>query len=132
MDLCLPGPGGIDKALTRDSIIPVYTVMFKVVQPNIEVRPFGKHAPVDSAAEQTELCFRPLERTDFGLLQTWLEEPHVAQWWDDPHDPETSIRAFESAGFSYLRTVEVTGEADPERLMILNRPSAAEIPTELL
>lgn len=29
--------------------------------------------------------FRRLVRDDFGLLSTWLAEPHVARWWH--HDP---------------------------------------------
>lgn len=27
------------------------------------------------------LSFRPLSSTDFPLLQRWLSEPHVDQWW---------------------------------------------------
>ena len=38
------------------------------------------------------LSFRPLERSDFPLLQEWLAAPHVAVWWNEPHDP-ASIEA---------------------------------------
>jgi len=32
--------------------------------------------------------FRPLTRDDFALLAAWLDEPHVARWWRDPHGPD--------------------------------------------
>jgi aminoglycoside 6'-N-acetyltransferase len=32
------------------------------------------------------LSFRPLERSDFPLLQKWLSEPHVDAWWHQPLD----------------------------------------------
>ncbi len=28
--------------------------------------------------------FRPMERGDLLLVKSWLEAPHVRQWWDDP------------------------------------------------
>jgi aminoglycoside 6'-N-acetyltransferase len=31
--------------------------------------------------------FRPLGREDFGLLSSWLAEPHVARWWREPGHP---------------------------------------------
>lgn len=30
--------------------------------------------------------FRPMNTADLPLVQRWLREPHVAEWW---HDPET-------------------------------------------
>lgn len=30
---------------------------------------------------------RPLGRADFDLLAVWLDDPEVARWWPDPHDP---------------------------------------------
>jgi len=32
------------------------------------------------------ISFRPLAREHFPLLQTWLNTPHVATWWNDPSD----------------------------------------------
>ena len=26
--------------------------------------------------------FKPLEKQDFGFLQEWYKEPHVAEWWE--------------------------------------------------
>ena len=40
-----------------------------------------------------------------------------------------SRRTFEAAGFSYLGTVEVPGERDPEVIMVLERPSATQLTT---
>jgi aminoglycoside 6'-N-acetyltransferase len=33
---------------------------------------------------QVPISFRPLDRSDFPLLQKWLSAPHVAAWWGDP------------------------------------------------
>ncbi len=30
--------------------------------------------------------FRPLTRTDFALVATWIGRPHVAEWWTEPTD----------------------------------------------
>ncbi|HEY7387984.1 MAG TPA: GNAT family N-acetyltransferase [Bryobacteraceae bacterium] len=32
------------------------------------------------------VSFRPLERSDFPLLQEWLAAPHVAVWWNERAD----------------------------------------------
>lgn len=34
----------------------------------------------------TPYVFRPMTAADLPLVQRWLAEPHVAEWW---HDPET-------------------------------------------
>ena len=38
--------------------------------------------------------FRPLTRDDFTLLARWLDEPHVARWWPDPHRPDDLEAAY--------------------------------------
>ncbi len=30
------------------------------------------------------ISFRPLQPSDFVLLQNWLSAPHVAAWWNEP------------------------------------------------
>jgi aminoglycoside 6'-N-acetyltransferase len=35
---------------------------------------------------QAAISFRPLERSDFPLLQDWLGAPHVAVWWNERND----------------------------------------------
>ena len=32
------------------------------------------------------IAFRPLDRSDFPMLSTWLAAPHVATWWREDHD----------------------------------------------
>lgn len=32
------------------------------------------------------ISFRPLERSDFPLVQEWLASPHVAAWWNERLD----------------------------------------------
>jgi aminoglycoside 6'-N-acetyltransferase len=32
------------------------------------------------------ISFRALEKPDFPLLQRWLSEPHVDEWWHEPLD----------------------------------------------
>jgi aminoglycoside 6'-N-acetyltransferase len=36
--------------------------------------------------------FRPVTDKDFRLLERWLAEPHVAEWWDDPAGELAAIR----------------------------------------
>jgi aminoglycoside 6'-N-acetyltransferase len=38
------------------------------------------------------ILFRPLARSDFPLLRSWLAAPHVARWWNEPSD-SASIEA---------------------------------------
>jgi RimJ/RimL family protein N-acetyltransferase len=35
---------------------------------------------------KVSISFRPLERSDFPLLQEWLSAPHVAAWWNERLD----------------------------------------------
>ena len=30
--------------------------------------------------------FRPMTTADLPLVQRWLPEPHVAEWWRDPEE----------------------------------------------
>ncbi|MDQ3573800.1 MAG: acetyltransferase [Actinomycetota bacterium] len=34
-----------------------------------------------------QLDFRPLDRSDFPLLEQWLGAPHVEVWWREEHEP---------------------------------------------
>jgi aminoglycoside 6'-N-acetyltransferase len=38
------------------------------------------------------ISFRPLTKEDLPTLRTWLETPHVKEWWRD--DVETSIKEY--------------------------------------
>ncbi len=37
---------------------------------------------------ETDFSFRPLNRQDFSILQKWLAEPHVREWWHDDLNAE--------------------------------------------
>jgi aminoglycoside 6'-N-acetyltransferase len=55
----------------------------------------------------------------------WRTYPEVRRYMAGPSiDNARSCRAFEKAGFSYLHTVEVPGEPEPECVMVLERPLA--------
>ena len=47
-----------------------------------------------AAAAEDPIAFRPLSRADFGLLATWLAEPEIARWWNDPFTPEALEREY--------------------------------------
>jgi aminoglycoside 6'-N-acetyltransferase len=34
--------------------------------------------------DSTSVTFRPLVVADLPMMQRWLNEPHVREWWDDP------------------------------------------------
>jgi len=34
------------------------------------------------------VTFRPLEKSDLHMLHHWIQRPHVAEWWLDPHTLE--------------------------------------------
>lgn len=36
--------------------------------------------------------FRAVTEADLPMLEAWLAEPHVAEWWDDPASEIASIR----------------------------------------
>lgn len=38
--------------------------------------------------------FRRLSRDDFGLLASWLAQPHVHEWWDHEYTPAALDRDF--------------------------------------
>ena len=53
---------------------------------------------------------RPLSRTDFPLLGTWLREPLVHEWWHDDPEPEALERQYGAAIDGLERTVLRIGE----------------------
>lgn len=41
--------------------------------------------------QQPRIAFEPVGRNHFGLLRTWLEEPHWREWWGNPETEMTYI-----------------------------------------
>jgi RimJ/RimL family protein N-acetyltransferase len=49
--------------------------------------PESRDRLVESSTQmQVSISFRPLERSDFPLLQEWLAAPHVVPWWNERTD----------------------------------------------
>jgi aminoglycoside 6'-N-acetyltransferase len=63
----------------------------------------------------------------------WPTYPEIRRYMAGPSlENIRSRRAFEKTGFSYLHTAVVPGEDEPEYVMVLERPSVPETPTELV
>ena len=90
------------------------------------------------------VSFRRLRASDLPLLHRWLNAPHVARWWYGEDTPWRAIeeywlphvevretvepylilregtpvgyyiRAYERAGFRFFKTIQVSGEPEPE------------------
>ena len=62
--------------------------------------------------EASRYSFRPLTEDDVPLIQAWLAQPHVAEWWDEPDevfealaDPATRlwIVSLDGRPFAYMQ-----------------------------
>lgn len=75
------------------------------------------------------LAFRPVAKEDLPLLQTWLTEPHVAQWWDPAeqairkiaqHMTDEAVRPFvvslDGVPFGYIQLCQLEAEKDFDAL----------------
>ena len=63
--------------------------------------------------------FHPMAEADMPLVQRWLIEPHVAQWWHDPttleyvsgdldhHDLAQFIVTLDDRPFAYLQCYQI-------------------------
>ena len=63
--------------------------------------------------------FRPMTAEDMPLVQRWLAEPHVAEWWHDPetlefisgdldhHDLAQFIVSLDGRPFAYLQCYQI-------------------------
>lgn len=72
-----------------------------------------------AAASDELLSFRPMTRDDLGQLQTWLEQPHVAEWWGDPPDASETIAAVEA---KYLPRIEGDHHVSPWIMEVDGQP----------
>jgi len=64
-------------------------------------------------------AFRPMTAGDMPLVQRWLAEPHVAEWWHDPetlefvsgdldhHDLAQFIVSLDGRPFAYLQCYQI-------------------------
>lgn len=54
-----------------------------------------------------QLSFRPMGREDLPLLQAWMAQPHVAEWWDD------AVETIEGVEAKYAARVEGVNHVAP-------------------
>lgn len=61
-----------------------------------------------------KIAFRPLAAEDLPLLRSWLREPHVAEYWQEPEDEEEFrekfLKSLPRRGVSAF-VIEVDGRA---------------------
>jgi aminoglycoside 6'-N-acetyltransferase len=63
----------------------------------------------------------------------WPTYPEVRRYMAGPSiENARSRRAFEKAGFSFVRVADVPDEPEPEYVMVLERPSVPEAPAKLV
>ena len=60
-----------------------------------------------AAARDEQLSFRPMGRDDLPRLHDWLQQPHVAEWWDDAAETIEGVEA------RYGERVEGTSPVTP-------------------
>ncbi len=75
-----------------------------------------------------EISFRPLARSDFGLVSTWLLRPHVARWWRDPHDPEAIESHYGPCIDGTDPTEMLVVECDAEPVALVQRYEVSDHP----
>jgi aminoglycoside 6'-N-acetyltransferase len=46
-----------------------------------------------AAPRDEQLSFRPMVREDLAQLHSWLQQPHVAEWWDDASETIEGVEA---------------------------------------
>ena len=49
-----------------------------------------------AAPRDEQLSFRPMVREDPPHLHDWLEQPHVAEWWDDASETIEGVERLEA------------------------------------
>lgn len=65
---------------------------------------------------EEQLSFRPMGRGDVPLLQAWLAQPHVAEWWDD------AVETIEGVEAKYVARVEGANHVAPWVMEIEGTP----------
>jgi aminoglycoside 6'-N-acetyltransferase len=79
----------------------------------------------------SEITWRRLTETDFPLLRTWLEQPHVARWWHHETTPEAIARDFGPAARGEEPSEDLLVFLDGEPLGLVQRSRYADYPEYL-
>jgi aminoglycoside 6'-N-acetyltransferase len=67
------------------------------------------------------VTFRRLVPADFPLLRSWLQEPHVARWWNHETEPEAVERDFGPAARGEEPSEDLVVEVDGEPVGLVQR-----------
>ncbi|WP_220039852.1 GNAT family N-acetyltransferase [Nonomuraea aridisoli] len=68
------------------------------------------------------ITWRRARETDFPLLRTWLEQPHVARWWNHETSAEAVARDFGPAARGEEPSEDFLALLDGEPLGLVQRP----------
>ncbi len=41
------------------------------------------------------ITFKPLKESDFQLIYTWIQQPHIKQWWSDPEEWDQFVAKYQ-------------------------------------
>ncbi|TDD31290.1 N-acetyltransferase [Nonomuraea terrae] len=76
------------------------------------------------------ITWRRVGEPDFPLLRTWLEQPHVARWWNHETSPEAVARDFGPAARGEEPSEDFLALLDGEPLGLVQRSRLDDYPEE--
>lgn len=74
------------------------------------------------------ISWRRLDEPDFPLLRRWLEQPHVARWWNHETSPEAVARDFGPAARGEEASEDLLMLLDGEPFGLVQRYRFADYP----
>ncbi|MER5258747.1 GNAT family N-acetyltransferase [Streptomyces sp. NPDC002855] len=77
------------------------------------------------------ISWRRLAETDFPLLRRWLEQPHVARWWNHETSPEAVARDFGPAARGEEASQDLLMLLDGEPFGLVQRYRFADYPEDV-
>ncbi|MFI8879062.1 GNAT family N-acetyltransferase [Streptomyces sp. NPDC055243] len=77
------------------------------------------------------ISWRRLAETDFPLLRQWLEQPHVARWWNHETSPEAVVRDFGPAARGEEASQDLLMLLDGEPFGLVQRYRFADYPEDV-
>ncbi|GAA2073546.1 hypothetical protein GCM10009801_26930 [Streptomyces albiaxialis] len=77
------------------------------------------------------ITWRRLTENDFPLLRDWLEQPHVARWWNHETSPEAVARDFGPAARGEEPSEDLLAHLDGEPVGLVQRCRLADYPDYL-
>ncbi|MFI6090921.1 GNAT family N-acetyltransferase [Streptomyces sp. NPDC051218] len=77
------------------------------------------------------ISWRRLDEPDFPLLRQWLEQPHVARWWNHETSPEAVARDFGPAARGEEASEDLLMLLDGEPFGLVQRCRLADYPDDM-